>query len=612
MTRIALGDPNQLPPDVAPLAKALTGQYAFECEIGRGGMGVVYRARDLKLDRQVAIKVLPPYIESDSSVRERFLREARTAASLTHSNIVPIYRADEIDGHVFFAMAYIDGESLGQRVRSQGPMAASDVVPLLEDVARALDYAHSRSVIHRDVKAENILIDRVTGRALITDFGIARVAASASMTATGQLLGTVWYMSPEQVMGQVVDARSDFYALGVVAFYALSGHFPFEFEAPAAVLVAHATKPAPSLALISPRVPAGLASVVDRSLAKDPAARYQTGEEFAQALEVAAKAPAGPIREYQAPPMPAVLSETDAQALWRRAAELQAETGRIARPPGLPALQAPATPAGGAVPPTSGYRIGDVLGAAAEAGIGDEFVARAAAELGLVSGPIRAPRGIRVMGASADGAGRDSAVSTSGDVIVTSSADTSPPSRWRGAPGALDYEVRIDGEASERDLEMAVELIRRAMKQVGVVSRIGRSLSWSSVGDERKVDITIMARGGKTIIRANERLGNLAGGLFGGIMGGVGGGGGGLIMGLGTSVFHSVAVGLGIWGGIIAGAYALARTIYTTVAHDRQNRLRRLVADIAEYIRDGIEPGIPPALPPARDLSQLREPGVGR
>src|SRR5579871_1447874 len=167
-------DPRQLPPEVAALARALDGQYAFECEIGRGGMGIVYRARDLKLDRPVAIKVLPPYIERNSEVRERFLREARTAASLTHPNIVPIYRADEIDGQVFFAMGYVDGESLGQRVRSHGPLAADAAVPILRDIARALDYAHSRSVIHRDVKAENILIDRSTGRALITDFGIAR------------------------------------------------------------------------------------------------------------------------------------------------------------------------------------------------------------------------------------------------------------------------------------------------------------------------------------------------------------------------------------------------------------------------------------------------------
>ena len=242
-------EPGLLPPEVAALARSLAGQYALECEIGRGGMGIVYRARDVKLDRPVAIKVLPPYIQQDAQVRERFLREARTAASLSHPNIVPIYRADEIEGRAFFAMGYVDGASLAQRIRAEGPLPVSVVVPVLAEVARALDYAHGRSVIHRDVKAENILIERETERAFITDFGIARVAATASMTATGQLLGTVWYMSPEQVMGQPIDGRADLYALGVVGYFALSGRFPFEYEAPAAVLVAHATKPAPSALL---------------------------------------------------------------------------------------------------------------------------------------------------------------------------------------------------------------------------------------------------------------------------------------------------------------------------------------------------------------------------
>ncbi len=603
-------DPRQLSPDVAALARALADQYAFECEIGRGGMGVVYRARDLKLDRTVAIKVLPPHIERDAAVRERFLREARTAASLSHPNIVPIYRADEIDGHVFFAMGYVDGESLGQRVRTTGPLAPTEALPLLEEIARALDYAHSRSVIHRDVKAENILIERRSGRAFITDFGIARVAAAASMTATGQLLGTVWYMSPEQVMGSAIDGRSDFYALGVVGYYALSGRFPFEYEAPAAVLVAHATKPPPPLSTMALRLSSGIASVIDRCLAKDPADRYQSGEDFARALETAAKAPPAAVERHEPSPMPAFLSETDAQALWRRAAELQAETGRVSRPPALPALGA--APAAPGAPPTSAYRIGDVLGAASEAGIGDEFVARAAAELGLVSASVAVPATLRD---ASPGAPTNRA-------ITVSSPESVVPwgSRWRGAPGTLEYEVRVDGEASERDLEIAVELIRRAMKQVGVVSRIGRSLSWSSVGDERKVDITIVARGGQTMIRANERLGQLAGGLFGGIMGGVGGGGGGVAMAIGAGSLHSLPIAFAMWASVAGGSYVLARGIYSSVARDRQGQLRRLVMDIAEYIQDGGEWGrggqrdqlYPPAPPAALPVKGMHTPGVGR
>src|SRR5262249_53001570 len=281
------------------------------------------------------------------------------------------------------------------------------------------------------------------------------------------------------------------------------------------------------------------------------------GEEFARALDAAAKAPATAVERHDPSPMPAFLSETDAQALWRRAAELQAETGRMSRPPALPELRPP-EPTSGA-PPTSAYRIRDVLGAASEAGIGDEFVARAAAELGLVSAPVAVPASLRA--ASPTGASTRA-------ITVTSNPEGGKAwaSRWRGAPGALEYEVRVDGEASERDLEIAVELIRRAMKQVGVVSRIGRSLSWSSVGDERKVDITIVARNGQTMIRANERLGQLAGGLFGGIIGGVGGGGGSAAMAIGASTLHSLPIAFAMWASVAGGAYALARGIYSSVA----------------------------------------------
>src|SRR4051812_37298016 len=178
---------------------ALNGQYAVEREIGRGGMGIVYLARDLKLDRRVAIKTLPPHLASDPIVRERFLREARTAGKLSHQNIVPIHRADELDGRVFFVMGLVDGESLAQRVRDRGRIDPPEVLRELRDVANALGYAHAHGVIHRDVKAENILIDARTGRAMVTDFGIARLAEAGPLTSTGQVVGTVYYTSPEQV-----------------------------------------------------------------------------------------------------------------------------------------------------------------------------------------------------------------------------------------------------------------------------------------------------------------------------------------------------------------------------------------------------------------------------
>ena len=204
-------------------AAALAGQYELEREIGRGGMGVVYLARDARLDRQVAIKTLPVHLANDPVVRERFLREARTAARLSHPNIVPIHRADEIAGHVFFVMGYVDGESLAQRIRRLGRVTPRETVRVLADVSAALGYAHAHGVIHRNVKAENILLDAKTGRAMVTDFGIARLAEAAPLTATGQMLGTVYYVSPEQVSGERIDARTDIYSLGVVGFLATSG-----------------------------------------------------------------------------------------------------------------------------------------------------------------------------------------------------------------------------------------------------------------------------------------------------------------------------------------------------------------------------------------------------
>src|SRR5437868_4835007 len=233
-------------------------------------MGVVYLARDRRLDRLVAIKTLPPQLAKDESVRQRFLRETRTAGAMAHPNIVPIHGADEIDGHVFFVMGYVEGDSLATHVRANGRLDQRTVVRYLRDVAAALGHAHQRGIIHRDIKAENILIDRGSDRAMVTDFGIARFAEAAPLTATGQLLGTVYYVSPEQVSGDAVDARSDLYSLGVVGYLALSGRFPFNAELASAVLIAHVTKTAPPLHTVAPTTPRALADIVDRCLAKDP------------------------------------------------------------------------------------------------------------------------------------------------------------------------------------------------------------------------------------------------------------------------------------------------------------------------------------------------------
>src|SRR5207247_8059724 len=176
---------------------ALAGRYSLERELGRGGMGVVYLAREVRLDRLVAIKLLPPSKASDAKLRERFLREARTAAKLSHPNVIPIHAVEEIGEFVFFAMAYVEGETLTERVRRRGPLAPSEAARVLRDVAWALASAHGQGVIHRDVKPDNILLESY-GRLLDDEFGIASVVAGAGALATGEVVGTPEFMSPEQ------------------------------------------------------------------------------------------------------------------------------------------------------------------------------------------------------------------------------------------------------------------------------------------------------------------------------------------------------------------------------------------------------------------------------
>jgi serine/threonine-protein kinase len=260
-------------------------------------MGVVYLAREVALDRPVAIKLLPPALAARPELRERFLREARTAAQLSQPNIVPIHAVDDAAGLVFFVMAYIEGETLGERVRSQGPLPPAEAARVLREIAWALAYAHGQGVIHRDLKPDNIILERATGRAVLTDFGIARRLESTGLTAGGELIGTPEYMSPEQACGGELDGRTDLYSLGIVGFYALAGRLPFEAPTVPALLVQQATAVAPPLAPLAPGAPRALVQAVGRCLAKEPDDRFDDAKGFADALSVALEA----RREIPAP-----------------------------------------------------------------------------------------------------------------------------------------------------------------------------------------------------------------------------------------------------------------------------------------------------------------------
>jgi len=273
-------------PEFLALQRVVAGRYSLERELGRGGMGVVFLARDVALDRRVAIKLLPPDLAADEGIRDRFLREARTAAGLSHPNVVQVHAVEQHGDLVFFVMAFVDGETLGARVRRDGPLRASDVMRVTQEVAWALAHAHARGVIHRDVKPENVLIDRESDRAMVTDFGIAREVESGDRTPSGPIFGTPQYMSPEQATGGPVDPRSDLYSLGVTAFFAATGLLPFEATSVAGYLVRLTNEQAPKLGPLAPRLPKRFAEAIDRCLSKDSEARPTSADALAGDIEI--------------------------------------------------------------------------------------------------------------------------------------------------------------------------------------------------------------------------------------------------------------------------------------------------------------------------------------
>ncbi|WP_306522148.1 serine/threonine-protein kinase [Gemmatimonas sp.] len=371
------------PDGLSAFRSALSGQYAIQRELGRGGMGIVLLARDEKLDRSVALKVLPPHLADNAEIRERFLREARMAAQLSHPNIVPVYRADELGGYAFFAMGFVDGETLGDRIRDRSTLPATEVVRVLREVAWALAYAHARSIVHRDIKPDNILLERATGRAIVSDFGIARAEFNPALTQDGLVLGTVHFMSPEQATGDALDGRSDLYALGCIGFLALTGRLPFEGTTPQGILVAHATKEPPLVRSVAPNVDANVASVIDRLLRKNRDERFTTGEELATALDKALEKMQQAQRDQGTP---VVLDSEHAMAVWRRAAELQAEAAtrleqRVRSNDTRALVPGDGAATSGGAAPTDAYRLRDVEAAAVEAGISQRYVALALDEI---------------------------------------------------------------------------------------------------------------------------------------------------------------------------------------------------------------------------------------
>jgi serine/threonine-protein kinase len=328
------------------IVAALGELYDIEGEIGRGGMGVVYRGKDKRLRRPVAIKVLPPELAYRDDVKTRFLREAQTAAQLNHPNIVPIFSVDERESLVWFIMALVSGESLGARLAADRRPSIAEVRRILSDVADALAYAHERGIIHRDIKPDNILLDRDSGRAMVTDFGIARaVEGDSRLTVTGVAVGTPAYMSPEQALGEHdIDGRSDLYALAVVGYQMLAGELPFQAANTPAMLMKHIGERPKPLGEVRRDLPPALVFAIERAMSKKAVDRWASAAEFRQALLTEMPPPValpgespGSERVSSAWKRPA-LKPTDAERRPPR------ETGRSDVPARLPRLSNASSP----------------------------------------------------------------------------------------------------------------------------------------------------------------------------------------------------------------------------------------------------------------------------
>jgi Tol biopolymer transport system component/serine/threonine protein kinase len=258
------------------------GAYRLERVLGQGGMGVVYLATDARLGRRVALKLLAPDLAEDEAFRERFIRESRLAASIDHPNIIPVFEAGAVDGLLFIAMRYVDGTDLKKVIQQTGPMETSRAMRLLHGVARALEAAHVRGLVHRDVKPSNIIIEasQETGgeeHVYLTDFGLTKRASSrSSFTGTGQFVGTLEYVAPEQIRGDLLDARTDLYSLGCVLYEMLTAHVPFDRDSNVALIYAHLHDQPPPVTSFRPDLPVGLDQVIETAMAKDPEQRFPT------------------------------------------------------------------------------------------------------------------------------------------------------------------------------------------------------------------------------------------------------------------------------------------------------------------------------------------------
>jgi serine/threonine-protein kinase len=318
--------------------------YRLEALLGRGGMSVVYLAEHLRLGRKVALKILAPTLSQDADFRERFERESRRAAEIDHPNIIPVFDAGEADGALYIAMRYVKGSDLKSMLEREETLGVGRTLYLLEQAAAALDAAHARDLVHRDVKPANILVEQPSEHVFLSDFGIVKQTTdSRGLTRTGIFVGTVDYAAPEQIEGRGVDHRTDVYALGCVLYECLTGRIPFSREGEVAIMHAHLTEAPPQVTAVRADLPAGLNAVIARAMAKDREDRYQTcGELIAAARAAALQRPTSAPTAHVSEPALAASAEVGAAQTALAGAAAPAASGTWSEPTGQ--SQPPAAP----------------------------------------------------------------------------------------------------------------------------------------------------------------------------------------------------------------------------------------------------------------------------